>query len=87
LNTVRSSEATRNREWSSIAFKISTSAPPARRQCVMSACQRSFGIWASNRQNELLGRFWGWGVTKPRRERARQIVATEGQVPWRFVRW
>ncbi len=44
----------------------------------MSACQRSFGIAASNRQNEDLGRFCGCGVTKPRRDSTRQIVETAG---------
>ena len=39
--------------------------------------------------NELLGRFWGCGVTKPRRDRIRQIVATDGTPvsPWRRARW
>jgi hypothetical protein len=44
----------------------------------MSACQCSFGIAAQNRTNELRGRFCGCGTTNPRRERIRQIVATEG---------
>ena len=62
LNTTRASEATRNREWSSTMFRISTSGRRRSRQWVMSACQRSFGISASNRTNELRGRFCGWGV-------------------------
>jgi hypothetical protein len=87
LKTLRASDATRNREWSSSMFKISTSAPEARRQWVMSACQRSLGISAANRTNELRGRFWGCGVTNPRLESTRQIVATDGAEPWRRVRW
>ena len=89
LNTARASDATRYLEWSSITFRISTCDPPASPQWVMSACQRSLGIWASNRMKELRGRFWGWGVTKPLRESTRQIVATEGSDPWgwRRARW
>jgi hypothetical protein len=49
LKITRASEATSSLEWSSIAFKISTSVPSASRQWVMSACQRSLGIAASNR--------------------------------------
>jgi hypothetical protein len=53
----------------------------------MSACHRSFGIAASNRTNEDLGRFWGWGVMNPRRDRIRQIVEGEGDRPWSSRRW
>ena len=67
--------------------KISTSRPPRSFQWVMSACHRSFGMSAANRTNELFGRFCGCGVTKPRRVSTRQIVATEGELPWRFARW
>jgi len=49
LNTLRASEPTNRLEWSSIVFKISTSVPSERRQWVMSACHRSFGISAANR--------------------------------------
>lgn len=59
LNTVFAREQTSSLAWSSMKFKISTSVPSARVQCVMSACHRSFGICASNRTNELLGRFCG----------------------------
>ena len=52
----------------------------------MSACQRSFGISAWNRTNELRGRFCGWGVTKPRRDSTRQIVETAGARPWTPVK-
>jgi hypothetical protein len=67
LNTLRAQEATKNREWSSITFKISTSVWSASFQWVMSACQRSLGIAAQNRTNEDFGRFCGCGATKPRR--------------------
>jgi hypothetical protein len=57
LNTTRASEATRNREWSSSTFKISTSVPSPSDQWVMSDCQHSLGISAANRIQELRGRF------------------------------
>jgi hypothetical protein len=87
LNTLRASEATRNREWSSITFRISTSVASESFQWVMSACHRSLGIAAANRTNEDFGRFWGWGVMKPRRDKIRQIVAGAGDRPWRLLRW
>jgi hypothetical protein len=59
LNTPPRPEASRNREWSSITFKISTPVPSASCQWVMSACQRSFGMAASNRTKELRGRLCG----------------------------
>jgi hypothetical protein len=43
LVVARASEATSNREWSSMMFKMSTTLPPARTQWVMSACHRSLG--------------------------------------------
>lgn len=40
-----------------------------------------------NRMNDDRGRFWGWGITKPRRESTRQMVDTAGALPpRRFVR-
>ncbi len=87
LNTTRAAEATSRREWSSSTFRISTGPRWASLQWVMSACHRSFGISAANRMNELLGRFWGWGTTKPRRDRIRQMVETAGELPWRSLRW
>ena len=89
LNTTRASQATRNREWSSSTFRISTSAPPASVQCVMSDCQRSFGISAANRTYELLGRFLGLrGYKAPARQdppdrrdrRDRSLAVTPGEV-------
>jgi hypothetical protein len=59
-------------------FKISTAVPSASCQWVVSDCQRSLGIAASNRCPALLGRLCGWGTTKPRRTRIRQIVETAG---------
>jgi hypothetical protein len=53
----------------------------------MSACHRSLGISAANRTNELRGLFCGWGVTNPRRDKIRQIVATEGARPPREIWW
>lgn len=82
----RTSETMEDEIVASSAFKISTSVPSSNAQWVMSACQRSFGIAASNRMNELFGRFCGWGVTKPRRESTRQMVATDGETPWRRTR-
>lgn len=61
LETSLVSEATRNRECSSITVKISTPSPSARSQWVTSACQRSLGICASNRTNDDLGRYWAGG--------------------------
>jgi hypothetical protein len=89
LKIILASDATSSREWSSITFKISTPVPPKSFQWVMSACHRSLGISASNRTSELLGRLCDWGVTKPRRVRILQIVATEGTAcsPWRRTRW
>jgi hypothetical protein len=62
-------------------FRMSAGLPSASVQWVMSACHRSLGISAWNRTKELLGRFWDWGMTNPRRVRIRQIVATEGTSP------
>ncbi len=61
-----------------MTLRISTSVPSAIAQWVVSACQHSLGSSAWKRRHELLGRFCGWGVTKPRRDRTRQIVATDG---------
>ena len=44
----------------------------------MSACQHSLGRSATNRFNELFGRFWGWRVTKPRALSTRKMVETDG---------
>src|SRR5579863_1115713 len=71
-------EATKNREWSSITFRTSTSLPSARAQWVVSACQHSLGSSAAKRTNEHRGRFWGWGVIKPRRFSTLQIEDTDG---------
>ena len=61
-----------------MTLRISMSVPSARAQWVVSACQHSLGSSAWNRRQELRGRLWGWGVTKPRRLSTRQMVATEG---------
>src|SRR5436190_20790526 len=37
--------------------------------------------------NDDFGRFCGWGMTKPRRVRIRQIVDGAGARPWRRSRW
>jgi hypothetical protein len=71
-------------------FKISTSRPSAIAQWVMSACHRSLGISAQNRIQVERGRFCGWGVMNPRRDRIRQIVETAGDDPCvraRCPRW
>lgn len=60
---------------------ISASAPPASGQQVMPACQTSPGRPASNLRQDERGRLCGWGVTKPRRDKIRQIVATDGGDP------
>jgi len=57
---------------------ISTPVPSASCQWVVSDCQRSLGMAASNRWPADLGRLCGWGTTKPRRTRIRQIVDTDG---------
>src|SRR6266508_4733772 len=85
--TAVASDATSSREWSSSMLQISVSSPPASVQWVMSACHRSLGWKASNRTKDDRGRFCGWGVTNPRRERIRQMVETAGEAPWRRVRW
>jgi hypothetical protein len=59
-------------------LRISTSEPSARRQWVMSACQRSLGCSAQNVRHEERGRFCGCGVTNPRRDKIRQIVEVAG---------
>jgi hypothetical protein len=59
-------------------LRISTGVPSASCQWVMSACQRSLGMAASNRVPADLGRLRGCGVTKPRRARTRQLVETAG---------
>ncbi len=64
-------QATSNREWSSMTLRISTSVPSMRAKWVVSACQHSFGSSAWNRRQELFGRFWGWGTTKPLQVRTR----------------
>ena len=73
-----------------MTLRISTSVPSASAQCVVSACQHSLGSSAWNRRHELLGRLCGSGVTKPRRDSTRQIVATDGTARrrrrWRRVR-
>ena len=46
-----------------------------------SACQHSLGCSAANRMYEDLGRFRGWGVTRPRPARYRLTVAGE-TVTW-----
>jgi len=61
-----------------MTLRISTSVPSASAQWVTSACRHSFGSSAWNRRHELFGRFCGCGVTKPRRDSTRQIVATDG---------
>jgi hypothetical protein len=75
-----------SREWSSSMLRISTSAPSASRQWVVSACQRSFGWSAANRCQDDLGRFCGCGTTNPRRDRIRQIVDVAGTDPVGAVR-
>jgi hypothetical protein len=74
----RASLPTQSREWSSTMFKIEISVPSASCQCVMSACQRSLGCSAQNVRQLDRGRFCGCGVTKPRRDKIRQIVDTAG---------
>lgn len=64
-------------------LRISTPVPGvpsglASRQWVMSACQRSLGISAQNRVPAPFGRFFGCGVTNPRRVKTRQIVEADG---------
>jgi len=61
----RASVARQSREWSSRMFKISTSAPWASPQWVMSASQRSFGCSTQNLFLDERGRFCGWRVTNP----------------------
>ena len=46
--------------------------------CVMSACQHSLGRDASKRMNEVLGRFFGSGCTRPWSRRMRTIVEVDG---------
>ena len=81
LKMRRAVEAASSREWSSTMLRISASSPPASGQWVMSACHTSFGRSASNRRHEERGRLCGCGVTKPRRDKIRQIVATAGDGP------
>jgi hypothetical protein len=45
---------------------------------VTSACQQWSGSSARKRFQDERGRLCGWGVTKPRRVRIRQIVETAG---------
>jgi hypothetical protein len=49
------------------------------------------GQLGGKRRQELFGRFWGWRVMKPRRDRTRQMVATDGTARlrrrWRRCRW
>lgn len=68
----------KNLEWSSSQFKISTSVPSARRQWVKSDCQVSFGWAASKRTKEDLGRLRGSGVIRPAVCRMRRIVEVDG---------
>src|SRR5580698_10122667 len=56
-------------------LRISTLAPPASRQWVMSICHRSFGRSAQNRTYDDRGRFCGWGVISPRRDSTGQFLA------------
>ena len=44
---------------------------------------RAVAAW--NRRQDERGRLWGWGMTNPRRDKIRQIVATDGEQPvcWR----
>ncbi len=65
-------------EWSSRRLRISASVPSASCQWVTSACQSSLGWVAVKRFQADRGRLWGWGTTKPRRVRMRQIVHTAG---------
>jgi len=74
--------ARHSREWSSSRLRISTPVPSASCQWVVSACHRWLGCSAVNRCHDERGRFCGWGVTKPRRVRIRQIVATDGTAGW-----
>ena len=47
---------------------------------MVSACHISLGRAASKRTKEERGRFWGWGVTRPWRERMRQMVPGRGDL-------
>ena len=82
LVVLKAREATRSLELSSSMFNTSTSRPREINTWVVSACQHSFGRSAWNLRQELRGRLWGSGTTKPRLESTRQIVATDG-TPWR----
>ena len=64
---------------------ISTGRSSSRCQWVMSVCQVSLGRADSKRVQLERGRFWGWGVTEPRRRRTRWMVdsAGTGAPAWR----
>ena len=64
--------------WSSSQFKISTSVPSARCQCVKSDCQHSLGWAAWNRVQEERGRLCGSGVIRPAACRILRMVEVEG---------
>ena len=67
-------------------LRISASLPSASGQWVMSACHSSLGRSAANRRQDERGRLCGCGVTNPRRDKIRQIVATDGAQPARWRR-
>ena len=74
----RAIEAMQTREWSSRMLQTSTSVPSARRQWVMSACQRSLGCSAQNRRQDDRGRFCGCGLRIRGGTRSASIVETAG---------